>query len=149
MLVPEPGYIGCTLRRIRFNEPETGKTFVFLSNQVTLPALTICALYKSRWQVELICSATILSARGPGCLAETVAAGPPLQRCRRCSAGGRTCAAQSWLADITLNHLTVPRDARRCLRDMQVRFETHGPLFPEWSARGPSRISLPSRVCRL
>lgn len=41
------------LRRIRFKEPETGKTFVFLTNQVTLPAMTICELYKSRWQVEL------------------------------------------------------------------------------------------------
>jgi hypothetical protein len=41
------------LRRIRFREPETGKTFVFLTNQMTLPALTICKLYKSRWQVEL------------------------------------------------------------------------------------------------
>ena len=41
------------LRRIGFRDPETGKTFVFLTNQVTLPALTICALYKSRWQVEL------------------------------------------------------------------------------------------------
>jgi hypothetical protein len=41
------------LRRLRFKEPETGKTFVFLTNQVTLPALSICALYKSRWQVEL------------------------------------------------------------------------------------------------
>ena len=41
------------LRRIRFKDPETGKTLVFLTNQVTLPALTICALYKSRWQVEL------------------------------------------------------------------------------------------------
>jgi hypothetical protein len=41
------------LRRIRFKDPETGKTFVFITNQVTLPALTICALYKSRWQVEL------------------------------------------------------------------------------------------------
>ena len=41
------------LRRIRFKDPETGKTLVFLTNQVTLPALTISALYKSRWQVEL------------------------------------------------------------------------------------------------
>ena len=41
------------LRRIRFKDPETGKTLVFLTNQTTLPALTICALYKSRWQVEL------------------------------------------------------------------------------------------------
>jgi len=41
------------LRRIRFKDPETGKTLIFLTNQVTLPALTICALYKSRWQVEL------------------------------------------------------------------------------------------------
>ena len=26
---------------------------MFLTNHMTLPALTICALYKSRWQVEL------------------------------------------------------------------------------------------------
>ena len=41
------------LRRIRFKDPETGKTLIFLTNQMTLPAATICALYKSRWQVEL------------------------------------------------------------------------------------------------
>jgi transposase len=41
------------LRRIRFKDPETGKTLVFLTNQTSLPALTICDLYKSRWKVEL------------------------------------------------------------------------------------------------
>ena len=41
------------LRRIRFKDPESGKTLVFLSNNTTLPALSIAALYKSRWQVEL------------------------------------------------------------------------------------------------
>lgn len=41
------------LRRVRFKDPETGKTLVFLTNQMSLPAATICALYKSRWQVEL------------------------------------------------------------------------------------------------
>ena len=41
------------LRRIRFRDTETGKTLVFLTNQFGLPATTICALYKSRWQVEL------------------------------------------------------------------------------------------------
>jgi len=41
------------LRRIRFKDPETGKTLVFITNNFTLPAATICALYKSRWQVEL------------------------------------------------------------------------------------------------
>jgi hypothetical protein len=41
------------LRRIRFHDPETNKDLVFLTNQFTLPAATICALYKSRWQVEL------------------------------------------------------------------------------------------------
>ena len=41
------------LRRIRFKVPESGKTLVFLTNNTTLPALTIAALYKSRWQVEL------------------------------------------------------------------------------------------------
>jgi hypothetical protein len=41
------------LRRIRFKDPESGKTLVFLTNNTALPALTICALYKQRWQVEL------------------------------------------------------------------------------------------------
>jgi Domain of unknown function (DUF4372)/Transposase DDE domain len=41
------------LRRIRFKDPETDKTLVFLTNQRTLPAATICTLYKCRWQVEL------------------------------------------------------------------------------------------------
>jgi hypothetical protein len=41
------------LRRIRFKDPESGKTLVFLTNNTNLPALTIAALYKSRWQVEL------------------------------------------------------------------------------------------------
>ena len=41
------------LRRVRFREPQTGKTLVFLTNLTALPALTICDLYKSRWQVEL------------------------------------------------------------------------------------------------
>ena len=40
-------------RRIRFRDAETGKKLVFLTNQFGLPAATICALYKSRWQVEL------------------------------------------------------------------------------------------------
>lgn len=41
------------LRRIKFNDPETGKSLVFLTNNFVLPALTIAKLYKFRWQVEL------------------------------------------------------------------------------------------------
>jgi transposase len=41
------------LRRVRFKDPETDKTLVFLTNQMTFPASTICALYKNRWHVEL------------------------------------------------------------------------------------------------
>jgi len=41
------------LRRIRFNDPETEKSLIFLTNNTVLPALTIAALYKSLWQVEL------------------------------------------------------------------------------------------------
>jgi hypothetical protein len=41
------------LRRVRFKDSDTGKALVFLTNQMTLPAATICGLYKSRWQVEL------------------------------------------------------------------------------------------------
>ena len=41
------------LRRVVYFDEDTGKTFEFLTNNLTLPALTICALYKQRWQVEL------------------------------------------------------------------------------------------------
>ena len=41
------------LRRIRFKDPESGKRLVFLTNNFTLPALTITQLYRLRWQIEL------------------------------------------------------------------------------------------------
>ena len=41
------------LRRIRFKEPESNKTFVFLTNLFSASPITICQLYKARWQVEL------------------------------------------------------------------------------------------------
>ncbi len=41
------------LRRIRYTDPDTGRRLVFLTNDVTRPALTIAQLYKARWQVEL------------------------------------------------------------------------------------------------
>ena len=41
------------VRRIRFKDPTSGKTLVFLTTNTTLPPLTIAALYKNRWQVEL------------------------------------------------------------------------------------------------
>ena len=40
------------LRRIRYRDPE-GRRLVFLTNHMTLPARTICELYRLRWQVEL------------------------------------------------------------------------------------------------
>jgi hypothetical protein len=41
------------LRRVKFNDPETGKALVFLSNNFALPAMTVAKLYKYRWKVEL------------------------------------------------------------------------------------------------
>jgi hypothetical protein len=41
------------LRRITFRDPETGKRFIFLTNNFLLPALTITLLYKSRWNIEV------------------------------------------------------------------------------------------------
>jgi len=40
------------LRRIRYRDAE-GRDLVFLPNHMTLPALTVCELYRLRWQVEL------------------------------------------------------------------------------------------------
>jgi len=41
------------LRRVSYLDVETKKRFKFLTNNFTLPAITIAQIYKSRWQVEL------------------------------------------------------------------------------------------------
>ena len=41
------------LRRIKYFDAEKGRTFIFLTNQFTLPALTIAELYRYRWRVEI------------------------------------------------------------------------------------------------
>ena len=41
------------LRRVRYYDLDTNKRFVFLTNNFTLPAITIAELYRFRWRVEL------------------------------------------------------------------------------------------------
>jgi hypothetical protein len=41
------------VRRIGFRDPQTGKDFVFLTNNFSEPALTIAQLYRCRWRIEL------------------------------------------------------------------------------------------------
>jgi len=41
------------LRRIKYHDENTGKTFNFLTNNFTIPAQTVADLYRYRWQVEL------------------------------------------------------------------------------------------------
>ena len=41
------------LRKVTYIDKETNKRLVFLTNNFTLPALTIAQIYKQRWQVEL------------------------------------------------------------------------------------------------
>ena len=41
------------LLRIRYYDPDTQKHLIFLTNNFTLPAITIAELYKCRWQIEL------------------------------------------------------------------------------------------------
>ena len=41
------------IRRVKYYDTETDKTFVFLTNNFSLPPLTIAQLYRCRWQVEL------------------------------------------------------------------------------------------------
>lgn len=41
------------LRRIKYFDAEKGRSFVFLTNQFTLPPITIAELYRYRWRVEI------------------------------------------------------------------------------------------------
>ena len=51
--VHTPRYYPEKLRRVRYYDAATEKTFAFLTNNFALPALTIAELYRCRWQVEL------------------------------------------------------------------------------------------------
>ena len=44
---PEP------LRAVKYRDKERNKTLTFITNNFSLPAMTICELYRSRWHVEL------------------------------------------------------------------------------------------------
>ncbi len=46
-------YYPAPMRRIVYFDAETDKRFVFLTNNLSLPAMTIAQLYKARWRVEL------------------------------------------------------------------------------------------------
>ncbi len=41
------------LRRIKYFDVEKGRSFIFLTNQFTLPSITIAELYRYRWRVEI------------------------------------------------------------------------------------------------
>jgi len=41
------------LRRVRYRDPKTGKSLIFLTNNLDLPPRTIADLYRCRWQIEL------------------------------------------------------------------------------------------------
>lgn len=51
--VNTPEYYPQALRRIKYYDSKTGKTFNFLTNNFAIPAITVADLYRNRWQVEL------------------------------------------------------------------------------------------------
>jgi hypothetical protein len=54
LTVPKPaGNYPAKLRRVKYHDAQTDKILVFLTNNFTLPPLTIATLYRCRWQVEL------------------------------------------------------------------------------------------------
>jgi len=48
-----PEYYPQALRRIKYHDSKTGKTFNFLTNNFAIPAITVADLYRNRWHVEL------------------------------------------------------------------------------------------------
>ncbi len=55
VLVREVAYTKypCPLRRVRVRDPDSGQSIVLLTNHFALPATTISALYRHRWQIEI------------------------------------------------------------------------------------------------
>jgi hypothetical protein len=59
----QQGRTGCFLRRIEFWDEEHQRLLVFLTNHLTLAAATVAAVYKDRWQIELLFKALKQSLR--------------------------------------------------------------------------------------
>ncbi|MDQ6986941.1 MAG: IS4 family transposase [Mariprofundaceae bacterium] len=51
--VDTPNHYPQTLRRIKYYDEKTEKTFNFLTNNFVIPAITVAELYRNRWKVEL------------------------------------------------------------------------------------------------
>jgi len=51
--VNTPEYYPQALRRVKYYDSKTEKTFNFLTNNFAVPAITVADLYRNRWQVEL------------------------------------------------------------------------------------------------
>lgn len=47
------GKLPLKLRRVQYHDSESGRDFVFLTNNFTLAAKTIANIYKERWKIEL------------------------------------------------------------------------------------------------
>ena len=41
------------LRKIKYQDPETGKVYEFLTNAMSMEVAQIAAVYKERWEIEL------------------------------------------------------------------------------------------------
>ena len=73
------------LRRVSYCDAETGKRLKFLTNNFTLPALTIARIYKQRWQVELFFKWIKQHLRIKAFFGETEKCGQNPKRCLNCA----------------------------------------------------------------
>jgi DDE family transposase/uncharacterized protein DUF4372 len=116
------------LRRIAFYDAENDRRFVFLTNNFTLPALTIARLYKCRWQVELFFKWIKQNLRIKAFYGNT----------------DNAVKTQVWIAisvyvlvAIVKRELKVERSLSDILQILSVTLFEKTPLFQALSAHGP------------
>lgn len=116
------------LRRIAFYDAENDRRFVFLTNNFTLPALTIVRLYKCRWQVELFFKWIKQNLRIKAFYGNT----------------DNAVKTQIWIAisvyvlvAIVKRELKVERSLSDILQIVSVTLFEKIPLFQAFSASGP------------
>ena len=123
------------LRRVRFKDPETGKTLVFLTNQMTLPSATICALYKNRWRWN--CS----SSGSSSIFGSSVSTVRRRMRSRRRS--GSRCRSMSSSPLSRSVWASTPRSTL-CYRYCRSRFSRRCPCSKSFRAATPVPATSPS-----
>ena len=134
------------LRRVKYRDAITGKTFNFLTNGFAVPASTIAQLYHCRWQVELFFWAKARGMSAKCCSYRSESGKAAMrQRSRRSSFGGETSCDRPGTTDRLAEGCKIFSNSRESSHARWAGQSGKNPRGDSRSQSGFGRVHCPSR----